>query len=77
MREIITGTDKQLYDMIIKFHDLVFEEKAKDFLIKIYLTKGANLNLLNDFVSLVNDIQNDWHGEITVNFQIEDKFDEE
>lgn len=73
MQTIISGTDKQLYDMIIKLHDDIFKHNQTDFLIKIMLTKDADLSLLQDFVSLAQDLVNDWHGEINISFDIQNE----
>lgn len=71
MRTIISGTDKQLYDMIINLHDDIFKHNQTDFLIKIILTKDVDLSLLQDFVSLAQDLQNDWNGDINIEFNIQ------
>lgn len=73
MRTIISGTDKQLYDMIINLHDDIFKHNQTDFLIKIILTKDVDLSLLQDFVSLAQDLQNDWNGEINIEFDIQNE----
>lgn len=73
MQTIISGTDKQLYDMIIKLHDDIFKHNQTDFLIKIVLTKDADLSLLQDFVSLAQDLQNDWNEEIKIEFNIQNE----
>lgn len=73
MRTIISGTDKQLYDMIIMLHDDIFKHNETDFLIKITLAKDADLSLLQDFVSLAQDLQNDWNGEINIEFDIQNE----
>ena len=73
MQTVISGTDKQLYDMIIKLHDDIFKHNKTDFLIKIILTKDADLSLLQDFVSLAQDLVNDWHGEINISFDIQNE----
>ena len=73
MQTIISGTDKQLYDMIIKLHDDIFKHNQTDFLIKIMLTKDADLSLLQDFVSLAQDLQNDWNEEIKIEFNIQNE----
>ena len=43
------------------------------YLIKIMLTKDADLSLLQDFVSLAQDLVNDWHGEINISFDIQNE----
>lgn len=73
MQTVISGTDKQLYDMIIKLHDDIFKHNQTDFLIKIMLTKDADLSLLQDFVSLAQDLQNDWNEEIKIEFNIQNE----
>lgn len=73
MQTVISGTDKQLYDMIIKLHDDIFKHNQTDFLIKIVLTKDADLSLLQDFVSLAQDLQNDWNEEIKIEFNIQNE----
>lgn len=73
MQTIISGTDKQLYDMIIKLHDDIFKHNKTDFLIKIIITKDADLNLLQDFVSLAQDLKDDWNDEIVINFDIKNE----
>lgn len=71
MQTVISGTDKQLYDMIINLHDDIFKHNQTDFLIKIILTKDVDLSLLQDFVSLAQDLQNDWNGDINIEFDIQ------
>lgn len=73
MQTIISGTDKQLYDMIIKLHDDIFKYNKNDFIIQIILTKDADLSLLQDFVSLAQDLKNDWNGEINISFDIQNE----
>ncbi|MBM6761854.1 hypothetical protein [Megamonas hypermegale] len=73
MQTVISGTDKQLYDMIIKLHDDIFKHNQTDFLIKIVLTKDTDLSLLQDFVSLAQDLQNDWNEEIKIEFNIQNE----
>ena len=59
--------------MIIKLHDDIFKHNQTDFLIKIVLTKDADLSLLQDFVSLAQDLQNDWNEEIKIEFNIQNE----
>lgn len=70
LQKIISGTDKQFYDMIIEFHDDIFKNKVHDFAFNITVEPDCDMSLFQDFVSLITDIREDWDDEIKVAFNI-------
>ena len=76
MTKTITGTDKQLYDMVIDFYDSI-QESIKNYTFEIKLEKDANMIRLKEFVSLVDEIKNDCQeGECEIKFKIAKDNDE-
>lgn len=74
MQTIISGTDKELYDMIVKLHDEAYTKKNRNFLICITITKDVDLSVLQDFVSLAKDMEEDWKSEnMSIQIQIKEE----
>ena len=68
--KIIRGTDKQLYDMAIEYYDYI-HEGIKNFEFIINLETGSNMIRLKEFVSLINEINEDCkEGECDIKFKI-------
>ena len=67
--KIVKGDTDRFYDMIIEFYDAFMENGEREFQIELLIKKDVDYSLLHDFVSLVNDLSNDWGG-VAVEFKI-------